>query len=252
MGDEMSEILPGAEPMSADGGPVGVLVIHGFTGNPSSMRPLAEAFVAAGYTVEMPLLPGHGTTPQDMATTGWADWSAAVDKTYADLAGRVERVVVVGLSMGGSLTCWLAIGHPELAGIVCVNPAVAPQEEMKVGVAALIDAGEEFMDGIGSDVAKEGVTELSYDRTPLRPLLTMFDASAEIVPQLGSIRCPLLLMNAPQDHVVPPSDSDLLAASVSGPVERVSLDRSYHVATIDHDQDLIIDTSLEFVARVAS
>ena len=105
----MSEILPGAEPMSADGGPVGVLVIHGFTGNPSSMRPLAEAFVAAGYTVEMPLLPGHGTTVEDMADTGWADWSAAVDKTYADLAGRVERVVVVGLSMGGSLTCWL--GH---------------------------------------------------------------------------------------------------------------------------------------------
>ena len=119
-----------------------------------------------------------------------------------------------------------------------------------MGVAALIDAGEEFMDGIGSDVAKEGVAELSYDRTPLRPLLSMFDASNEIVPQLGSIRCPLLLMNAPQDHVVPSSDSDLLAASVSGPVERVSLDRSYHVATIDHDQDLIIDTALEFVARV--
>ena len=71
----MTEILPGAEPWSAEGGPTGVLVLHGFTGNPSSMRGLAEAMAAAGHSVELPRLPGHGTTVDDMLTTSWADWA---------------------------------------------------------------------------------------------------------------------------------------------------------------------------------
>ena len=71
------EIIPGAEPWSAPGGPHGALVVHGFTGNPQSMRGLAEALHGAGYAVELPLLPGHGTSVDDMIGTGWADWSAA-------------------------------------------------------------------------------------------------------------------------------------------------------------------------------
>src|SRR3954464_14582979 len=121
----MSEVpvLPGAEPFTADGGPHGVLVLHGFTGNPQSMRGLAEAFAAAGYAVELPRLPGHGTSVDDMATTTFADWSAAVERAYDDLAGRCERVVVAGLSMGGTLAAWLAARHPEIAGLVVINGA---------------------------------------------------------------------------------------------------------------------------------
>ena len=69
------QVLPGAEPLSHAAGPVGVLVIHGFTGSPQSMRPIANACIAAGHTVEMPRLPGHGTTVDDMLTTDWDDWS---------------------------------------------------------------------------------------------------------------------------------------------------------------------------------
>src|SRR5262249_13233346 len=117
-------ILPGAEPFAADGGPDGVLVVHGFTGSPQSMRPLAEAFAAAGFTVELPLLPGHGTSVDDMIPTSWADWSGAAEVAYQELASRCRRVIVAGLSMGGTLTVWLAAHHPEIAGIVCVNPAI--------------------------------------------------------------------------------------------------------------------------------
>ncbi len=250
----MSEypIIPGAEPFSSSGGPVGVLVLHGFTGNPSSMRPLAEAFAAAGHTVELPRLPGHGTTVEDMLTTTWSDWSAAAEEALIDLRSRTEKVVVSGLSMGGSLTCWLATRHPELAGIICVNPAVAPQPDMLAVVTELIAAGQTTMDGIGSDVADPDVVESAYEQTPLPPLVSMFEVSEGIVAELGSIECPLLLFTSPQDHVVPPADSDLLAGAVSGPVERVSCDRSFHVATIDLDKDLIIERSLEFVARVTA
>lgn len=247
-----SDLMVGAEAFSAPGGPVGVLVLHGFTGNPSSVRPLAEAFAAAGHAVECPRLPGHGTKVQDMVDTTWADWSAAAETALVSLQGRCERVVVAGLSLGGSLTCWLATRHPELAGIICVNPAVAPSEEMRTVVAGMVEAGETLMDGIGSDVADPDVAESAYPETPLAPLLSLFDVSTVLVPQLSSITCPLLLFTSPQDHVVPPTDSDVLAAAVSGPVERVSCDRSYHVATIDYDKDLIIRRSLEFVARVAA
>lgn len=248
----MSEptIIPGAEPYSSTGGPTGVLVLHGFTGNPSSMRPLAEAFAAAGHTVELPRLPGHGTTVEDMMGTTWADWSAAAAAALGDLETRTERVVVAGLSMGGSLTCWLATRHPELAGIICVNPAVAPQAEMLEAVTAMVAAGETLIDGIGSDVADPDVAESAYPQTPLPPLVSMFEVSEAIVADLGRITCPLLLFTSPQDHVVPPTDSDLLASAVSGPVERVSCERSYHVATIDYDRDLIIERSLEFISRL--
>ena len=118
-------MLEGAEPFSAAGGPEGVLVLHGFTGNPQSMRPLAEAMADAGFTVELPLLPGHGTSIEDMVTTRWADWSAAAERAYEELAARCSAVVVAGLSMGGTLTLWLAERHPEIAGIVLVNPLAA-------------------------------------------------------------------------------------------------------------------------------
>jgi carboxylesterase len=243
-------IMPGAEPLSVAGGPVGVLVLHGFTGNPSSMRGLAEAFAAAGHTVELPRLPGHGTHIDDMLDTTWADWSAHAEEVLLDLQSRTEQVVVAGLSMGGSLTAWLATRHPELAGIICINPAIAPRDDMLAIVSEMVAAGETVMDGIGSDVADPEVVESAYPQTPLRPLVSMFEVANEILPDLATIECPLLLFTSPQDHVVPPTDSDLLAQAVSGPVERVSCDRSYHVATVDYDKDLIVERSLEFVDRV--
>jgi carboxylesterase len=248
----MSEIRAGAEPMSVEGGPVGVLVLHGFTGNPQSMRPLADAFAGAGYGVEMPLLSGHGTRVEDMLDTNWVDWSSDAEAAYQRLAARSEQVVVAGLSMGGSLTCWLATRHPELAGIICVNPAIQVAADVRVFIESLIADGQEVMDGLGSDVADPDSPESAYPQTPLRPLRSLFEAATEIQPDLARIACPLLLFTSPEDHVVPPSDSDYLASQVSGPVERVSCDRSYHVATIDYDRDMIIERSLEFVQRVTA
>src|SRR2546421_9897990 len=97
-------VLAGAEPFSAPGGPHGALVLHGFTGTPQSMRGLAEAFAAAGFATELPLLPGHGTTVADMAETSWAQWSGAAEAAYVDLAGRCGKVVVAGVSMGATLS----------------------------------------------------------------------------------------------------------------------------------------------------
>lgn len=244
-------VLPGAEPQSWAGGAAGALVIHGFTGCPQSMRSLAQAFADAGFTTELPRLPGHGTTIQDMLTTSWEDWSSAVDAAYQDLAARCESVVVAGLSMGGTLAVWLCAQHPEIAGCVAINAAVMPQPELAELLVPLLEAGEETFDAVGNDIAKEGVVELAYDRTPLAPLASLGAAIDDLQPRLAAIRCPVLILTSPQDHVVPPASSDHLAAGVSGPVERISLERSYHVATLDHDAELIESEAVAFARRVS-
>ena len=127
-------------------GAVGLLALHGFTGNPSSMRGLAETVAAAGFHVELPRLPGHGTTVEDMMTTTWSDWTAAVAQAYADLAERADQIVVAGLSMGGALALWTGLQHPEVRGLVCVNPATQPPapevhamlEELVAGGTAVV------------------------------------------------------------------------------------------------------------------
>jgi carboxylesterase len=246
-------ILPGAEPFSADGGPDGALILHGFTGNCFSVRGVAHRFAKEGWAVECPLLPGHGTAIDDMLPTRWTDWSTAAEDAYLRLRERVRgRIVVGGLSMGGTLTVWLASRHAEIAGIVCINPLVAPAGQLRDVVQAGVDMGQEVMDAIGSDIADPDAAELAYPATPLRPLLSLFDAVDELQAGLPDVTCPVLLATSPQDHVVPPFNSDHLAERVSGPVERMTLDRSYHVATLDYDRAEIEERAMEFAAKAAA
>jgi len=243
-------ILPGAEPASFPGGPDGVLVLHGFTGSPQSMRGLAEAIAAAGYAVELPLLPGHGTAVEDMIPTRWTDWSAAAEAAYAQLAARCRRVAVAGLSMGGTLAVWLAARHPEIAALVAINPALEEPAGFVPALRDLLAAGTETMPGIGSDIAKPGLTELAYPESPVAPLLSMLEQAAEIQGMLPAVACPVLVFTSTLDHVVPPSSSDLLAQRVTGPVHRVRLERSYHVATLDFDAPDVETGTVEFLAKV--
>jgi carboxylesterase len=248
-------VWPEAEPIRHDGGPMGALVLHGFTGSPDTLRPQAEAFAAAGFTVLAPRLPGHGTSIEDMCVTGWADWSAEVEAAYADLAARCERVVVVALSMGGTLALWLAARHPEIAGIVTINAAVKPfTQEERDFVALMLEAGDEIAPSIGADLAAPDARERAYEGTPLRPLLSLWDAIDELQAQLPTITCPALVMNSAVDHVVMPPDevAEHLASRLGGPVERLVLERSYHVATLDHDKDLICERAVAFAQKVTA
>lgn len=244
-------IIPGAEPWTADGGPHGALVLHGFTGNPQSMRPLAEALASCGYTVDLPLLPGHGTVVEDMMATGWEDWSQAAEDAYQALTGRCSKVMVAGLSMGGALTCWLAARHPDVAGIALVNPLIEPPgDDFRAGIRDLVAGGTSVVDGIGSDIAKEGSIESAYPSTPLAAALSLFEGVDSVAPLLGEIRCPTLLMTSREDHVVSVESGDRAERSIAGPVERVWLERSYHVATLDWDAPVIEERVVAFAGKV--
>lgn len=230
-----------------------MLVLHGYTGSPASMRPLAEAFATAGLAVELPLLPGHGTTPAELARTTYADWLAAAEAAYESLAARCERVAVAGLSMGGALTLELAAAHPEIAGIVLVNPFVEPPaESFRTLLQAALAAGTTSVPSIGSDLKKQGVETEGYDETPIAPLLSLAEGLERLAPRLASVSCPVLLFSSRVDHVVPPESGDLVASSVRGPLQRVFLEESYHVATLDNDQPVIESGAVAFVERIGA
>lgn len=252
MTDQPDNLIPGAEPWFHEGGPAGVLVLHGFTGNPSSMRELAEGLAEAGFTVDLPRLPGHGTTVEDMIETGWDDWIGHAEARYAALAERCQQVVVVGLSMGGALTAWLGSEHQDIAGLVCINAVVSVPEGMRDAVTEVLASGADRFAGIGSDIAMPGIEESAYADTPLAPLLTMFDAADKLGDRLARITSPVLVITSAQDHVAPPENSDIIANSVSGPVERLTAEHSYHVVTMDYDKQMVIDATVEFTRKVTA
>jgi carboxylesterase len=247
--------MPGCEPWShVAGAPVGALVLHGFTGTPASVRNIAEALGSAGFDVELPRLPGHGTTVDDMLTTTWADWLGEVEHAYQRLAGRVERVVVIGQSMGGTLALRIALDHPSVAGLGLINPATRAGDAATLEmIADFVDDGITVVPGEGSDIADPDSSDIAYAGTPLEPLRSLLcDGLAPITQRYGELTAPLRLFTSRNDHVVDPDHSVHLAATYGGPVEHTWLERSFHVATRDFDRDLVVDELLAFVGRVAS
>jgi len=242
-------VMPGGEPYFSPGGPLGVLLLHGFTSTTSTVLDLAQRCAAAGYTVSAPRLPGHGTSVDDLMTTGWDDWSAAAEAAYDELTATCERVAIVGLSMGGTLAVHVASLRPDVAAFVFINPYVKHQGvEWDELAQTMLDAGVFTYDSIGSDVKKEGVLETSYAQTPIAPALTLLEAVKIVNANLGTITAPSLLLNSTEDHVVEVDNGDELVKKSSGPVERIWLDNSFHVATLDNDHELIESAALAFLS----
>ncbi|MFI8099825.1 alpha/beta hydrolase [Streptomyces sp. NPDC086023] len=245
-------VLPGAEPFRHEGGEVGVLLCHGFTGSPQSLRPWAEYLADRGLSVSLPLLPGHGTRWQDMQLTGWQDWYAEVDRALRELLDRCEKVFVFGLSMGGALTLRLAARHGDaVTGIVVVNPANKVHDPLAVA----LPVAKHFIrstPGIASDIAKPGSLEVGYDRVPTRAAHSLRQFLRMVDGELPQVTQPMLLLHSPQDHVVPPVDSARILSRVSSTdVTETLLEQSYHVATLDHDAERIFEDSYAFIARLA-
>jgi carboxylesterase len=245
--------MPGAEPYRHDGGEIGVLLCHGFTGSPQSMRPWGEYLAERGLTVSLPLLPGHGTRWQDMQVTGWQDWYAEADRALRELSDRCSQVFVCGLSMGGTLALRLAARHgAAISGLVLVNPSVKADSPALKAVSVLRHAVPSVK-GIASDIAKEGGAEIGYDRTPLHAVHSLTKLWRVARAGLPQVTQPLLLLHSRVDHVVHPSNSAVVLGSVSSTdVTEKVLERSFHVATLDHDAERIFEESYAFVERLSA
>ena len=243
------EVLPGAEPWSADGGSVGVLVLHGFTGNPSSMRGLAESFAAAGYSVEMPRLPGHGTTPADLNRKRRQDWVDHAEHALLDLQTDCRVVFVAGLSMGALLAFELATRHPELAGVIAYGPATAVTDPRANFVA--------FLKYLTATLAKP--VDLWHDPTaaarfsgyPVYPTAAAHEflkLMRTTRRKLQQVTCPLLIIDTAGDTVTTAGIGQTTYDEVgSTEKELLTLQRSGHILTLDAEWERVAAVTWHFV-----
>jgi carboxylesterase len=241
-------VMPGAEPFSHDGGSTGVLLCHGFTGSPHSLRGWAEYLADAGLSVSLPRLPGHGTTWQEMARTRWEDWYAEVNRAFEELRGRSDQIFVMGLSMGGCLALRLAeVQGSAVSGLVLVNPSVTADTRL-FALAPVLKLVVPSLKGITSDIKKEGVTELGYDRIPVRAAATLPGLWRRTKDRLGDIKQPVLVYHSTEDHVVGAASLNVLRQALPpGQLTVRDCENSFHVATLDNDAQAIFTGSLEFV-----
>jgi carboxylesterase len=248
----MSVLLPGAEPFEHAGGPVGVLLCHGFTGSPQTLRGWADYLAGHGLTVSLPRLPGHGTTWQDLAGTSGDDWYAEVDAAFSRLASRCEQTFVFGLSMGGCLALRLAETHGSaVRGLVIVNPSLAPDTKLFL-LAPVLKHVLRTLPGIASDIKKPGAHEVGYDRVPVRAAAALPKLWSTTVKRLGQVASPVLVYRSTVDHVVGPASMQALLAGLPGSQVTVrECADSYHVATLDNDAEAIFEGSLDFTKEVA-
>jgi carboxylesterase len=242
-------VIPGAESyFHAGSSGTGVLLCHGFTGSPGSLRPWAQYLAEAGLTVSVPRLPGHGTTWQEMSRTRWEDWYAEVDRGYEELRGQSNEIFVMGLSMGGCLALRMAeLRGAGVSGLVLVNPSLAADTKLFM-LAPVLKLVVPSLPGIASDIKKEGVTELGYPRVPVRAAATLPALWRLTQSQLNGVTQPVLVYRSTVDHVVGPASLRVLRAGLpAGQLAVRDCQDSYHVATLDNDAPAIFAGSLEFV-----
>ena len=254
-------VIPGAESWSCAGSgarsAIGLLLIHGFTGNPASMRPLGQALGELGFRVEVIRLPGHGTSHRDMQRTRYRDWRRAAERALDELSSSSRRLVLVGLSMGGTIALDLAASRgKDIAGIVAINATVLDRPgilaRLAPYVAMIISAVPAKAAGLAeNDIAKPGQNELAYDRVPTKAGNSFTSELPRIRASLPSLRVPVLVAYSPQDHSVPPENSKAILRAVDGARELV-LTRSYHVATLDYDLPLLVERICEFADGLAA
>ena len=242
-----------ARPELTGGRRVGVLLSHGFTGSPASIRPWGEFLGERGYGVQVPRLPGHATTWRELNTLRWDDWYGEIARVFDQLCLDHDAVVVGGLSMGGALALRVAADHPDrVAGVVLVNPAVATQR-LDVKLLPVLKHLVPSFPGIGNDIKKPGGDELGYDRTPLKAIHSLMQAWKPLIEDLPKVTAPLLYFRSAEDHVVDGASQPVITSRVSSrEITERRLPESFHVATLDNDAQQIFEESAEFVAKVTA
>ena len=237
-------------PFLLEGGPVGVLLIHGFTGSPPEMRLVGDYLHQRGLTVSGPLLPGHGTTVEDMNRCQWADWTGHVEGALADLQARCETVFVGGLSMGSLLTLYLAAHHPELDGAILYAPAVMVADRMIYLSPVLKYLMRQKPKSDDSDLSNPEA-ELclwSYEENPAFAAHELLKLIRRVRRLLPRVTCPLLVVHSTLDQAIHPHSARYTyERASSADKELVTLHDSGHCITVDSEWESVAKKTCEFI-----
>lgn len=227
---------------------IGVILVHGFTGTPASMRPWAHYLNERGYTVSVPLMPGHGTTWHDLNNVHWSQWPERLQSEIDAMKKKCSKIFLCALSMGGGNSLYVAARNQEVIdGLILVNPMIhIPGVQIKF--VHIISRIQKSRASVGDDIKKPGVTEWGYDALPLRGVAQLYKYLKLARAGLPSITTPTLLFHSVDDHVLPASNTEIIMEELgSTDKRRFELVNSYHVATLDYDAETIFENSRLFI-----
>ena len=243
--------IPHAEPFELASGEIAVLMIHGFTGSPASIRPWAQGLHQRGFSVKVPRLPGHGTTWHEMNQTKWQDWYGEVERSFLELRKRHRRVFVAGFSMGGALSIRLTSKFSrEIEGLILINPSIG-DTRLVMKFVPLLKHFIPSVQGRGTDVAAPNPPRHSYGRTPLKALHSLQQLWRLAQKDLTSISTPLMIGYSVNDHVVDPKNAEFVIENVASiDIREVIFEKSYHNVALDFECDLLVEESHNFITDV--
>jgi carboxylesterase len=238
-------------PFFFDGGPVGCLLVHGFSGSPPEMRPMGEFLAGKGLTVRGVRLAGHGTSPEDMATTTWRDWVASAEAGLRELEGLCEQVFVAGLSMGGLITLHLAAHHPVAGIVVMAAPAYIADWRFP-----FLPLAQYFVRWFTPDIEPD-LTDpeaenrlFSYPVLPVRCIVSLGQLIRLVRRELPQIEVPALVMQGEKDGHVPADSAPIILQGLgSTDKELVWWPNSGHCITVDSEREAVWARAYEFIAK---
>ncbi|MGC8785836.1 MAG: alpha/beta hydrolase [Anaerolineae bacterium] len=234
------------------GGPVGCLLIHGFTGSPPEMRPMGEYLAQRGLTVSGPLLAGHGTTHEDLARTTWQDWYASVEAAYGELQRQCTQIFVAGFSLGSLLALHLATQH-DLAGLILLAPALQLRDWRMQFVPLL----RYFMKEMVKDTEPQhsDLTDpeaykrfWSYDIVPVSAIYQLYRLQKVVGAELGHIHTPALVIYSTRDMAIAPQSGPMVYKHIGAEdKELLVLYNSGHGLVVDSEHQLVFQRVYEWI-----
>ena len=237
-----------------EGGRVGALLIHGFTGAPTEMRGLGDYLAARGYTVSGPLLPGHGTTVEDLAGRKWTEWAAAVRVAYDELRTHCDQLFVAGMSLGTLLTLNLVAEQPA-AGIVLVSPAIFFSNPLaKISWIANLVPLNVPQDTAGSDLVDPEADKRAwcYEVIPGRAAHQVTLLNRRVRRLLPSVTVPALVVMSRGDSQLKYESGPYVIDTIgSMDNELLTLDNSGHNVMVDAERERVWERTTGFMSRIA-
>jgi carboxylesterase len=233
-----------------EAGEVGVLLVHGFTATSAEVRPLAQALHAEGYTTAGPLLPGHGTTPDEINRCRWQDWYGAVEEHYQQLRQRCRKVVVGGESMGSLLTLLLAAEHPEISAVLSYAPALKFASWQAAVLPRLLSRFIAYRPKPNRGPSAADPRWQGYPVNPLRGVDQITRLQSETLRRLPRLHQPLLVVQGRKDPSLSPKAAELVYQRAGSVQKELHwFDESRHCVLIDCEMDAVNSLTVDFLRR---